>query len=169
MFDIPTEQLIKAAKNLNEGCDLMTNSLKGHTSFNIGAVVNPGADDLAGEVNRLEKKVESGATYFQTQAVFDVNLFAEFMEKVKHLDIRVLAGIMPIKSARMALYMNNNIPGIDVPEAIIKRIEQADDILEESLTISSEIIQGLRHTSAGIHIMAPGWDCLLYTSPSPRD
>ena len=158
VFDIPTEQLIKAAKNLNEGCDLMANSLKGNTSFNIGAVVNPGADDWAGEVNRLEKKVESGATYFQTQAVFDVNLFAQFMEKIKHLDIRVLAGIMPIKSAKMALYMNNNIPGIEVPEAIIKRIEQADDILEESVTISSEIIQGLRYTCAGIHIMAPGWE-----------
>ena len=163
VFDIPTEQLIKAAKNLNEGCDLMANSLKGNTSFNIGAVVNPGADDLTGEVNRLEKKVESGATYFQTQAVFDVNLFAEFMEKVKHLDIRVLAGIMPIRSAKMALYMNDNIPGIDVPEAIIERIEQADDILEESLAISSEIIQGLRHTCAGIHIMAPGWETNIPT------
>ena len=65
---------------------------------------------------------------------------------------------MPIKSAKMALYMNNNIPGIEVPEAIIKRIEQADDILEESVTISSEIIQGLRNICAGIHIMAPGWE-----------
>ena len=95
---------------------------------------------------------------FEIDPRFDVNLFAEFIEKVRHLDIRVLAGIMPIKSAKMALYMNNNIPGIEVPEAIIKRIEQADDILEESVTISSEIIQGLRNMCAGIHIMAPGWE-----------
>ena len=132
--------------------------LKGRTAFNIGAVVNPGADDLKSEIHRLEKKVESGATYFQTQAVFDVNSFSEFMSQIKHLDIRVLAGIMPIKSIKMALYMNDNIPGIEVPHSIMTRIEQAKDVLEESLTISAEIIQGLQSSCSGVHIMAPGWE-----------
>ena len=158
VFDIPTEQLIRAAMSLNEGHDLMANALKGGTAFNIGAVVNPGADDLKAEIHRLEKKVESGATYFQTQAVFDVNSFSEFMAQIKHLDIRVLAGIMPIKSIKMALYMNDNIPGIDVPDSIMTRIEQAKDVLEESLTISAEIIQGLQSSCSGVHIMAPGWE-----------
>ena len=158
VFDIPTEQLIEAAMSLNDGQDLMANSLKGGTAFNIGAVVNPGSDDLKGEIHRLEKKVESGATYFQTQAVFDVNSFYEFMAQIEHLDIRVLAGIMPIKSIKMALYMNDNIPGIEVPGSIMTRIEQAKDVLEESLTISAEIIQGLQSNCAGVHIMAPGWE-----------
>jgi 5,10-methylenetetrahydrofolate reductase len=136
----------------------MSNSLQGNTNFNVGAVVNPGADDLVGEVSRLEKKVESGATYFQTQAIFDADSFSEFMESIGHLDIKVLAGIMPIKSVKMAQYMNDNIPGIQVPDSIIKRIDQAKDVVEESLSISAEVIAGLKNSCAGVHIMAPGWE-----------
>ena len=65
---------------------------------------------------------------------------------------------MPIKSIKMALYMNDNIPGIEVPGSIMTRIEQAKDVLEESLTISAEIIRGLQSSCAGVHIMAPGWE-----------
>jgi len=158
VFDLPTEELIRAAVALNQGNDLMSNSLQGNTNFNVGAVVNPGADDLAGEISRLEKKVESGATYFQTQAIFDADSFSEFMESIGHLDIKVLAGIMPIKSVKMAQYMNDNIPGIQVPDSIIKRIDQAKDVVEESLSISAEVIAGLKNSCAGVHIMAPGWE-----------
>ena len=158
VFDIPTEELIRAAASLNEGYDLMSNPLKGKTGFNVGAVVNPGAEDLSSEISRLEQKVNAGATYFQTQAVFDPTSFCSFMELIDHLDIRVLAGIMPIKSVKMAQYMNDNIPGIQVPDTIIKRIDRAKDVVEESLSISAEVIGGLKHSCAGIHIMAPGWE-----------
>ena len=158
VFDIPTEELIRAAVSLNEGSDLMSNALRGNTNFNVGAVVNPGADDLDGEISRLERKVESGASYFQTQAVFDPDSFVGFMRRVKHLDIKVLAGIMPIKSVKMAQYMNDNIPGITVPDSVMKRIEQAKDVVEESLSISAEIIGALKESCSGVHIMAPGWE-----------
>ena len=158
VFDIPTEELIRAALSLNEGSDLMSNALRGNTNFNVGAVVNPGADDLDGEISRLERKVESGASYFQTQAVFDPDSFVGFMRRVKHLDIKVLAGIMPIKSVKMAQYMNDNIPGITVPDSVMKRIEQAKDVVEESLSISAEIIGALKESCSGVHIMAPGWE-----------
>ena len=158
VFDLPTEDLIRAARSLNGGHDLMSNALLGNTSFNIGAVVNPGADDLSGEIKRLEKKVESGASYFQTQAVFDVNSFSDFMDNISHLQIKVLAGVMPIKSIKMATYMNDNIPGIDVPDLTMERLDNASDIVEESLEIACEIIQGLRSVCAGVHVMAPGWE-----------
>ena len=158
VFDLPTEDLIRAARSLNGGHDLMSNALSGNTSFNIGAVVNPGADDLSGEIKRLEKKVESGASYFQTQAVFDVNSFSDFMDNISHLQIKVLAGVMPIKSIKMATYMNDNIPGIDVPDLTMERLDNASDIVEESLEIACEIIQGLRSVCAGVHVMAPGWE-----------
>ena len=158
VFDIPTEELIRAALSLNKGNDLMSNSLRGKTGFNVGAVVNPGADDLEIEIARLEKKVDSGATYFQTQAVFDADSFSDFMERVSHLEVKILAGIMPIKSVKMAKYMNDNIPGISVPESLVSRIDLADDVIEESLAISAEVIQGLKSCCAGVHIMAPGWE-----------
>ena len=158
VFDIPTEELIRAAISLNQGNDLMSNSLRGNTNFNVGAVVNPGAEGLEGEISRLERKVESGASYFQTQAVFDVVSFAGFMRQIKHLDIKVLAGIMPIKSVKMAQYMNDNIPGITVPDSTMKRIAQAEDVVEESLSISAEVIGGLKDSCSGVHIMAPGWE-----------
>ncbi len=158
VFDIPTEELIRAALSLNQGNDLMSNTLKGCTNFNVGAVVNPGAEDLSVEISRLEKKVESGATYFQTQAVFDPDAFSEFMRRINHLDIKVLAGIMPIKSIKMAQYMNDSIPGIEVPDSIIKRIDHAKHVVEESLSISSEVIAGVKNSCAGVHIMAPGWE-----------
>ena len=158
VFDITTNEIIRAAANLNGGNDLQSNALRGKTEFYIGAVVNPGADDLDTEIHKLEMKVAAGARFFQTQAIFDVASFAEFLKKVEHLSITLLAGIMPIKSVKMANYMNENIPGIDVPEHIVHRIGQTNDLIEVNLEICSEIIEALRPLCGGIHIMAPGWE-----------
>ncbi len=158
VFDIGTNQIISAAASLNEGCDMQSNALRGNTNFHIGAVVNPGADDLATEIQKLEAKVAAGARFFQTQAVFDVESFKVFLSKIDHLSITLLAGIMPIKSVKMATYMNQNIPGIDVPESIVDRISQAADVIEVNLEICSEIIQDLKQICGGIHIMAPAWE-----------
>ncbi len=158
VFDIGTNEIIAAAATLNDGHDMQSNTLHGNTDFHIGAVVNPGADDIEIEIEKLEAKVAAGACFFQTQAVFDVSSFKTFLSKIDHLSITLLAGIMPIKSVKMATYMNQNIPGIDVPENIINRIDQASDVVEVNLEICSEIIEDLKSICGGIHIMAPAWE-----------
>jgi methylenetetrahydrofolate reductase (NADPH) len=158
VFDLSTEELIRAAGKLNAGTDFMDNPLNQGTAFNIGAVVNPGADDLDGEISRLETKVAAGALFFQTQAIYDADHFANFMDRISHLDIAILAGIMPIKSVAMARFMNEKIPGITIPEELIQRIAGAGDIAVESTLIAVEIIQRIKSRCQGLHIMALGWE-----------
>jgi 5,10-methylenetetrahydrofolate reductase len=158
VFDINAEELITAANKLNAGRDLMDNPLNQATGFTIGAVVNPGAEDLDFEIARLEAKAAAGARFFQTQAVFDAGHFGRFMARVQHLEVKILAGVMPIKSLAMARFMNEKIPGIDIPEALLKRIEEAGDVAGESTLISAEIIRAIQPLCHGLHIMAPGWE-----------
>ena len=158
VFDIYTDELIRAAACLNGGTDMMGNPLQGSTGFTIGAVVNPGADDLDVEIARLEAKVDAGARFFQTQAVYDAQHFAGFMDRVSHMDIAILAGILPVKSAAMATYMNDKIPGIDIPGDLIKRIDEADDTVGESIEITAAVIEDIKPLCQGIHLMALGWE-----------
>lgn len=158
VFDISTEDLIRAAGNMNNGTDLMGNALNQATSLNVGAVVNPGADDLDKEIARLESKYEAGARFFQSQAVFDGERFADFMTRISHLDISILAGVMPIKSVKMARFMNEKIPGIDVPESLIARIDGASDVVAEASAIAVEVISAIQPLCQGIHVMALGWE-----------
>ncbi len=156
VFDIPTTELIRAAYQLTQGMDLMGNKLQGSPVFNIGAVVNPGIDDLESEISRLEEKVCAGATFFQTQAIFDAAAFADFMQRIDHLRIHIIAGIIPIKSVKMARFMNEKIPGIDVPEDVITAIEHAKDVKHTSTTIAADTINAIRDLCSGVHLMAPG-------------
>lgn len=158
MFDVYADELIRAAACLNGGTDMMGNALQGSTGFSIGGVVNPGADNLDEEIERLEAKVRAGAGFFQTQAIYDADLFAQFMERISHMDIAILAGVLPIKSAAMANHMNANIPGIDVPEELVRRIDEATDPVAESIEIAAAIISDISPLCQGIHIMAPGWE-----------
>lgn len=153
VFDLPTADLIRAAHMLSQGTDLMGNKLKGKPAFKIGAVVNPGVDDLDTEILRLEEKVAAGAWFFQTQAIYDEGQFADFMRRVDHLPIKILAGIMPIKSVKMALYMNEKIPGIQIPPHLIKQIADATDV---KATSAASTINAIRDQCAGIHMMAVG-------------
>ncbi len=158
VFDISTEDLIQAAGNMNSGTDLMGNALNQATNLYVGAVVNPGADDLDKEISRLESKVAAGARFFQSQAIFDSARFADFMQRVSHLDIAILAGVMPIKSVKMARFMNEKIPGIDVPESLIDRVGVAEDVIAESSAIAVDIIRDIQPLCQGIHVMALGWE-----------
>ena len=161
VFDLYTNQMIEAAAALKNGKDYGGNPIKGNPEFLIGSVFNPGADDIDGEVENTKRKIDAGAQFFQTQAIYDIEPFVEFMKKLDKPDIPVLAGIIPIKSVKMATYMNERVPGIDIPEAMIQRIADAakkDNVIEESLDIAAETIDELRNLCKGIHIMAIGWE-----------
>lgn len=158
VFDIGSVQLIQVARMLEEGKDMKGNALKGSPKFCIGAVVNPGADPLEPEIIKMEKKIDAGAQFFQTQAVYDIELFKRFLDSIKHIKVPVLAGIVLLKSAGMAKFMNKNVAGIFVPDGLIKEMETTKDKSATSIEIAARLIKELKPLCQGIHIMPIGWD-----------
>jgi len=164
VFDLDSVQLIALIQALNSGKDLAGNELSGKADFFVGAVINPAADPLEPHLLRLRLKVELGARFVQTQAVFDPEAFVRFAQKVEPLGIPILAGIIPLKSAKMARFMNENIAGIRVPEELIREMEAAktaEDRKKRSVEICVRIIREVRPYCQGIHIMPMGWEELV--------
>ena len=105
----------------------------------------------------MEKKIAAGAQFFQTQAVYDIKIFENFLKKTRHLKTKIMAGIVLLKSAGMAEYMNQNVAGVSVPEELIKKMSEAEDKVKQSVKIASGIIKELKPMCEGIHIMPIGW------------
>jgi len=161
VYDLDSVQLLWVIKRLNEGYDMNGNELQGKPNFFPGAVVNPGADTEAAfelQLIKMEKKIEAGARFFQTQAVYDIDTFARFMKRVEGFNIPVLAGIIPLKSAGMARYMNKKVAGVFVPDELINKMAEAEDKAKTGIKIAANIIKELRDICHGVHIMAIGWE-----------
>jgi len=161
VFDLSTTELISAAKTLSNGFDFYQNKLNQAPDLHVGAVVNPGALDLDDEIARMEQKIDSGATFFQTQAIFDIPAFEIFMNRVSGFGVAIIAGVLPVKSVRMAEHMNANVPGIDVPADVIKAVAEADDVKAVAAELTGNIISALNPLCQGVHIMAIGWESLI--------
>ena len=161
VFDLPSSVLLKAASALGRGEDLMGNALMGPAEFLLGAVVNPGAADLDDELRRLDEKRDAGARFFQTQAVYDPGAYERFVRTVEGMDLRLLTGIIPLKSPKMAEYMNSKVPGITIPDALIKEIGDAGDRRATSVEMAARIIRQIRPMASGVHVMAIGWEDLI--------
>ncbi|MBM4141769.1 MAG: 5,10-methylenetetrahydrofolate reductase [Nitrospira sp.] len=161
VFDLDSVSLLRVIRRLNEGFDMMGNELKGATDFFPGAVVNPGADTEAAfemQIIKMEKKIEAGARFFQTQGIFDLDLFERFMKRIDGFKTPVLGGVILLKSAGMARFMNKNVAGVFVPEPIIKEMEETKDKVKTSIEIAARLIKGLKDLCEGVHIMAIGWE-----------
>ena len=163
VFDINSEELIGIVTKLNNGYDYTDNKLDSMTNFNIGAVVNPGADNLDKELEKFKNKIKNGATFFQTQAIYNPETLQSIIEIKDKNDIKIFAGFIPIKSVKMANYLNTKVPGITVPENIIKLMETTDDPQSTCIQISKELISEIKDMKGidGIHIMALGWEHLI--------
>jgi 5,10-methylenetetrahydrofolate reductase len=159
VFDLYSSQLLEAAHALNSGTDLTGHFLKGAPHLTVGAVVNPSATNLADEIENLRRKEDSGAAFFQSQAVFEPAEFERFMKRARPTK-PVLAGIIPIKSVKMATYMNEKIPGIRIPQALIEEIaaagDNSDQVARTSIDIAGRTVRALRSIARGVHIMAIG-------------
>ncbi len=165
VFDLDSIQLINLVRGLKEGRFENGEEIKGlRPYFFIGAAENPFAEPFDFRPLRLMKKAKAGAKFFQTQIIYNVDRFKNFMEALRELGILekvyILAGITPPKSLGMAKYMKYNVPGLDVPDEIIKRLELAKDKKEEAINIVVEIIQQVREIPGvrGVHIMAIEWE-----------
>ena len=161
VFDIESAALMQAARGLTQGQDMAGKPLTGSPRFCIGAACDPGAKDLEVEAQKLKAKVDGGAQFFQTQAVFDAAKLPVFMAKAKPLGKPILAGILLVKSAKMARYMNEHVWGIHVPDAIIERFEKAADKRAECVAVTAELIRAVRDSADGIHLYALGWEDLV--------
>lgn len=161
VYDLDSVQLLQTISLLNQGKDLSGSDLVGKTDFFAGAVVNPGADTAAAlelQILKMEKKIEAGAKFFQTQAVYDAELFARFMQRVAAFKVPVMAGVIPLKSAGMARFMNKNVAGVFVPDHLIQQMTEAEDKVKTGLQITANLMKELKDQCQGIHIMAIGWE-----------
>jgi len=161
VFDLTASQMAAAARELNSGRDLSGKPLRGFPELFFGATVNPGAADLAAEIANTQRKIDAGVQFLQTQAIFDPTALATFLDSVKPRGVAVLGGVIPLKSAKMAAWLNEKVPGIHVPQALRQRLEQASGP-EAELATGIEIAAGtIREIAAlcdGVHIMALGWE-----------
>ncbi len=160
VFDLDSVSLLKVASTLMEGKDMNGNELDGKPDFCLGAVVNPGADPLELQLVKMGKKIEVGARFFQTQAVFDLEMFDEFMKKASQFGVPILGGIIILKSAGMARYMNENVAGVSVPEKYINMMAEAkkEKRAKIGIQIAAKLIKGMKDICQGIHIMPLGWE-----------
>lgn len=160
VFDLDSVSLLKAMVTLEGGKDMAGNDLEGSPTFFKGAVVAPCAEPVEPQILKMEKKVEAGAQFFQTQAVYDVKQFETFMKQVERFKVPVLLGIVLLKSAGMARFMNANVAGVFVPKGLIKRMADAskDDRPKVSVEIAAELIRKCKGMCQGTHIMPLGWD-----------
>ena len=161
VFDLDTTSLLRAVAALDAGTDMMGHPLKGAASLCAGAVANPGAADLDKELRRMEEKVAAGARFFQTQAVYEVEPFREFMARASRFGAPVLAGFIVLKSGDMARRLNAMLPGVSVPQALIDELDGAADRAAKSVEIGGRIIAGLKKACQGVHVMAIGWEARI--------
>jgi len=163
VYDLDSVQLLKAASKLNAGVDMSGHELEGRPDFFLGAVVTPAADPLEPQIIKMEKKIEAGAQFFQTQAIYEPEKFEEFVNQTNGFNIPIIAGIVLLKSATMARYMNTNVAGINVPDNIITEMEQTkkEDRKKKSVEIAARIVRQVKPMCQGIHFMPLGWDDLV--------
>ena len=160
VFDVDSIGLTNMVDRMNHGIDLGGTKLDAPTGFHIGVGLNPGALDPALEIRRFEWKVEAGAEYAITQPVFDPQILLEFLPKIKHVKIPVIAGIWPLVSFRNAEFMNSEVPGASVPEKYMERMRQAQEISKEEaraegLRIAQEAVAQSRKHVKGFQVSAP--------------
>ena len=160
VFDLDSIHLLEAAKGLANGDDMVGNKLDGSPDFCLGAVANPGADLLEPQIIKMEAKVEAGAEFFQTQAVYDVRKFEEFIKEAEHIKVPIMVGIVLLKSAGMARFMNANVAGVSVPDKFIKIMAEAskEERPRKSIEIAASLIKEMKGMCQGVHIMSLGWD-----------
>ena len=160
VFDLDSAQLLQTIRQMEAGKDLGGNELDGAVEFCAGAIVTPEANPIEPQLIKFEMKVEAGAEFFQTQAIYDLDKFAKFMEHARQFPVKILAGIILLVSARMANYMNENVPGVFVPQNLIDELAGAPkgEAINKGIEIAARMIATLEKESIchGVHVMAIG-------------
>lgn len=161
VFDLTASQMAAAARELTLGRDMSGKPLHGVPELFFGATVNPGAVDLQAEVENTHRKIDAGVQFLQTQALFDAATLEKFLDAVKPKGVAILGGIIPLKSAKMAAWLNEKLPGVHVPQALRRQLEQASGPaaeLETGIETAARTIRDMAEFCDGVHVMALGWE-----------
>lgn len=158
VFDLDSTQLIDVVTRLNDGLDMNGNALEGGTGFYIGAAAFPEAEPFDIQRDRALSKVAAGARFFQTQAVMDVEKFERNCLELKASGVKIIAGVLLLKSPRVIKFINERLAGLMVPAEIEQRISQAKDAYAESIELAIEQTAALSRFADGVHIMPLGSD-----------
>lgn len=160
VFDWNASDMLRAAQSLTRGFDASGAELNGGVNLFVGATANPAADNFAAEVENTKRKIDAGAQFLQTQALYETATLEKFLEAVKPDGVAILAGIIPLKSHKMALWLNANVPGIRVPDALLKELATIDTVREVSagIDIAARIMRSVKPLCDGVHVMAMGWE-----------
>jgi methionine synthase / methylenetetrahydrofolate reductase(NADPH) len=158
VFDVDSIGLTQLVSRLNRGNDIGGQSIGRPTGFHIGVMVNPGAENLDAEIRRFAYKVEAGAEFAITKPVFDVAGVERFMTAIEPFRIPILAGLWPFESVLNAEFMANEVPGVQVPTAVLermRRVDGADAAAAEGVAIASDIGRALKGLVQGVHVSSP--------------
>ena len=158
VFDADSIGMVKIQSNLNKGVDLGGKSISKVTESVIGVGADPSALDFEREIRRTKEKIEAGAEFIITQPVFDIDALFKFLDKISDYDIPIIAGIWPLASYRNAEFMNNEVPGVSVPDLIMNRMAAAktkDEQRTEGIRIARECVEKIRNSIHGIQVSAP--------------
>ncbi len=161
VFDLDSTQLLQVAKGLNEGVDMNGSELEGSCEFFLGAAAFPEAEPSDIQMSRALQKIEAGARFFQTQAVMDVDVFAERAAVLREAGAKVIAGLLLLKSPRVITFINERLAGLMVPNDLAARITGSVNPLEEAIELATEQVVALREVADGVHIMPLGADDAL--------
>lgn len=160
VFDLDSSQLLAGVRTMERGKDMAGNDLDGGVEFCAGAIVTPEANPIEPQIIKFEKKIEAGAEFIQTQAVYDLDNFKNFMDYARQFDVKILAGIILLTSAGMARFMNKNVAGVMVPQALIDEMASAPKggALKKGIEIAGRMIAQIKEEEIcdGVHIMAIG-------------
>ncbi len=161
VFDLDSVQLLQAAQGLIAGRDMAGKKLVTAPSFFCGAAVAPAAQPQALVLKKFSKKVTCGAGFFQTQAVFQRRHLETFMAAAASSQVPVILGVLLLKSVKMAQFLNQNIPGVQVPQDLLQRLDEAADPLLEGVRIAREMVSWARQYCQGVHLMTFGHEELI--------
>ena len=160
VFDLESSQLLAAVRTLERGKDMGGNALEGAPAFCAGAIVTPEANPLEPQLIKFEKKIDAGAEFIQTQAVYDLDNFKTFMDDARAFPVKILAGVILLTSAPMARFMNKNVAGVRVPPELIDEMDAAPKgrKVDTGIEIAGRMIRRIRDERMcdGVHIMAIG-------------
>ena len=158
VFDVDSIGLTNVVTRLNHGFDIGGQAIGSPTAFHVGVQVNPGAEDLDGEIRRFEYKVGAGAEFAVTKPVFDLGTFERLYRRIESFRLPVIVGLWPFESALNAEFMANEVPGVSVPDAVLARMRRAEECniaAAEGIAIARELGCALKQTVQGVHVAAP--------------
>jgi len=159
VYDVDSIGLVRALGRMNEGLDLMGNPLGEPTNFMIACAVNPAADDIGREVDRLAMKAEQGAHVAFSQPIFDPDVLTKFFDRIKDINIRFMLGIIPLRTVRHAEFLHFEVPGMTIPEWVRTEMKNAgsekDAATEKGIELAVDMLSAVRDRIDGVYLMPP--------------